>query len=46
MRCGRWAGCRAIDDEVLFKVRAQRWRGAVWLDAGIPWLGGVVEGLR
>ena len=28
----------AIDDEVLFKVKAQRWRGAVWIDAGIPWL--------
>jgi hypothetical protein len=28
----------AIDDEVLFKVKAQRWRGAVWVDAGIPWL--------
>jgi hypothetical protein len=26
----------AIDDEVLFKVKAQRWRGAVWIDAGIP----------
>jgi hypothetical protein len=22
----------AIDDEVLFKVKAQRWRGAVWVD--------------
>ncbi len=28
----------AIDDEVLFKVKAQRWRGAIWVDAGIPWL--------
>jgi hypothetical protein len=28
----------AIDDEVLFKVKAQRWRGAIWIDAGIPWL--------
>jgi hypothetical protein len=28
----------AIDDEVLFKVKAQRWRGAVWVHAGIPWL--------
>ncbi len=23
----------AIDDTVLFKVKVQRWRGAVWLDA-------------
>ncbi len=28
----------AIDDEVLFKVKAQRWRGAIWVDAWIPWL--------
>jgi hypothetical protein len=28
----------AIDDQVLFKVKAQRWRGAVWVDGGIPWL--------
>ncbi|WP_239332368.1 hypothetical protein [Frankia sp. CiP3] len=28
----------AIDDQVLFKVKVQRWRGAVWVDAGIPWL--------
>jgi hypothetical protein len=28
----------AIDDEVLFKVKAQRWRGAVWVGGGIPWL--------
>ncbi|MFZ0187082.1 MAG: hypothetical protein WAL72_09070 [Streptosporangiaceae bacterium] len=28
----------AIDDEVLFKVKVQRWRGAVWVDAGISWL--------
>ncbi|MDT3443591.1 hypothetical protein [Pseudofrankia sp. BMG5.37] len=28
----------AIDDRVLFKVKIQRWRGAVWVDAGIPWL--------
>jgi len=34
----------AIDDEVLFKVKAQRWRGAIWIDAGIPWL--VAAGLR
>jgi hypothetical protein len=29
---------RAIDDQVLFKVKVQRWRGAVWLDADLPWL--------
>lgn len=31
---------RAIDDQVLFKVKAQRWRGAVWVDqdTGMPWL--------
>ncbi len=23
---------------MLFKVKAQRWRGAIWVDAGIPWL--------
>lgn len=34
----------AIADEVLFKVKAQRWRGAIWVDAGIPWL--VAAGLR
>jgi len=28
----------AIDDQVLFKVKVQRWRDAVWADAGIPWL--------
>jgi hypothetical protein len=28
----------AIDDRVLFKVKVQRWRGAVWVDAGLPWL--------
>ena len=22
----------AIDDQVLFKVKVQRWRGAVWID--------------
>jgi hypothetical protein len=36
----------AIDDEVLFKVKAQRWRGAVWIDAGIPWLVAVGSGKR
>jgi hypothetical protein len=34
----------AIDDEVLFEVKAQCWRGAIWVDAGIPWL--VAAGLR
>ncbi|WP_328318337.1 hypothetical protein [Streptomyces sp. NBC_00388] len=29
---------RAIDDQVLFKVKVQRWRGAVWSDADLPWL--------
>jgi hypothetical protein len=29
---------RAIDDNILFKVKAQRWRGAVWQDAEQPWL--------
>jgi hypothetical protein len=29
---------RSIDDQVLFKVKVQRWRGAVWLDADLPWL--------
>jgi hypothetical protein len=28
----------AIDDQVLFKVKIQRWRGAVWVDADLPWL--------
>jgi hypothetical protein len=29
----------AIDDQVLFKVKVQRWRGAVWLDDGeTAWL--------
>jgi hypothetical protein len=28
----------AIDDHVLFKIKVQRWRGAVWVDAGLPWL--------
>lgn len=28
---------RAVDDNVLFKVKANRWRGAVWLD-DLPWL--------
>lgn len=29
---------RSIDDEVLFKVKIQRWRGAVWTDEDLPWL--------
>jgi hypothetical protein len=29
---------RAIDDLVLFKVKVQRWRGAVWVNADLPWL--------
>jgi hypothetical protein len=29
----------SIDAAVLFKVKAQRWRGAVWIDAtGRPWM--------
>ena len=29
----------SIDDQVLFKVKVQRWRGAVWTgDNAIPWL--------
>ncbi|MFI6962159.1 hypothetical protein [Streptomyces sp. NPDC050255] len=29
---------RAVDDQVLFTVKVQRWRGAVWVDADLPWL--------
>jgi hypothetical protein len=29
---------RAIDDQVLFKVKVQRWRGAVWVESDLPWL--------
>lgn len=31
---------RAVDDEILFKVKVQRWRGAVWTDQDLdlPWL--------
>ena len=29
---------RAIDDEVVWKVKVQRWRGAVWTDQEIAWL--------
>jgi hypothetical protein len=35
---------RSIDDTVLFKVKVQRWRGAVWIDADLPWL--VAAGVR
>lgn len=35
---------RAIDDHVLFKVKARRWRGAVWPEAERPWL--VAAGVR
>ncbi len=28
----------AIDDEVLFKVKVQRWRGAIWVDHDRAWL--------
>lgn len=35
---------RVIDDEIVFKVKIQRWRGAVWLDAHIPWL--IAAGIR
>lgn len=35
---------RAVDDNVLFKVRIQRWRGAVWLEDALPWL--VAAGAR
>jgi hypothetical protein len=29
---------RAVDDNVLFKVKVHRWRGAVWLEEELPWL--------
>ncbi|MFM9610169.1 hypothetical protein [Streptomyces niveiscabiei] len=29
---------RAVDDRVLFKVKVQRWRGAVWVGEDLPWL--------
>ena len=29
---------RAVDDQVLFKVKVQRWRGAVWTEETLPWL--------
>lgn len=29
----------SVDDQILFKVKVQRWRGAVWVAGdGIPWL--------
>ena len=33
-----------IDDQVLFKVKVQRWRGAVWTDPKLAWL--VAAGLQ
>ncbi|MEU4227968.1 hypothetical protein AB0F17_27075 [Nonomuraea sp. NPDC026600] len=35
---------RAIDDQILFKVKIQRWRGAVWTEQTLPWL--IAAGLR
>ncbi|MDX2548759.1 hypothetical protein ACOT81_24975 [Streptomyces sp. WI04-05B] len=29
---------RSVDDEVLFKVKVQRWSGAVWAGEDLPWL--------
>jgi hypothetical protein len=29
---------RAIDDQVFFKVKVQRWRGAVWIEEQLPWV--------
>jgi hypothetical protein len=29
---------RAVDDQLLFKVKVQRWRGAVWIEPDLPWL--------
>lgn len=29
---------RAIDDQILFKVKVRRWRGATWINSDIPWL--------
>ena len=28
----------AVDDQVLFKVKVQRWRGAVWIEPALGWL--------
>ncbi|MFE1925094.1 hypothetical protein ACFW91_21280 [Streptomyces asoensis] len=33
---GKHERMRSVDDQVLFKVKVQRWRGAVWLDADLP----------
>lgn len=35
---GRHERIRAIDDQILFKVKVQRWRGAVWIEPDLPWL--------
>jgi hypothetical protein len=36
---GRHERIASIGDQVLLKVKVQRWRGAVWVgDDGIPWL--------
>jgi len=35
---------RAVKDEVLFKVKVQRWRGAAWIEEDQPWL--VAAGAR
>lgn len=29
---------RSVDDEILFKVKARRWRGAVWVGEDLPWI--------
>lgn len=29
---------RAIDDQILFKVKVHRWRGAVWAEPDRPWM--------
>jgi hypothetical protein len=29
---------RVVDDQILFKVKVQRWRGAVWIEQRMPWL--------
>src|SRR4051794_22005253 len=34
----RYERIRSIDDQVLFKVKVQRWRGAVWTGRDRPWL--------
>lgn len=35
---------RAIDDEILFKVKVRRWRGAIWTEESLPWL--IAAGVR